>query len=361
MAAHEEVSEQADRRQTNEKLARERATSDSSAAKYAASERSADDDAERARMAGDKTLHAAREKHDLENSLSRMTPQARSGIERERAMEDSLRHDRVVVDAELRRQRDANARLLATLLLTEREQTDTCLRVERDRADARLQHRDEFLGMVCHDLRDLLSGIVLSARLIAGQSSAAQASESRRNADRIRSTADRMARLVSDLIDTASIGAGNLRVSRRSEDARRVLAECVETWGAHAAAHGVALEARASDEVHVKIDSERILQVLGNLITNAVRFSPRDSTIEVGFGRTGEDVRFYVKDQGPGIPQDKLELVFERFWQARKDGQHGLGLGLYIARCLVCAHGGRIWAESECGAGSTFCFTVPCA
>jgi signal transduction histidine kinase len=107
-----------------------------------------------------------------------------------------------------------------------------------------------------------------------------------------------------------------------------------------------------------KFDHERILQVLANLLTNAIKFTPAGGRILLRVEPVGQDVCFSVADTGPGIPSHQLESVFERFWQARSEDRRGLGLGLFISKGIVEAHGGRIWAESQPGKGSTFSFTL---
>jgi len=102
-----------------------------------------------------------------------------------------------------------------------------------------------------------------------------------------------------------------------------------------------------------RFDPARILQVLVNLLSNALKFTPRDGTVSVRVECVGAEVRFAVHDTGLGIPADKLEAVFERFVQIGPD-RRGVGLGLYISRCIMSAHGGRVWAESIPGQGSTF-------
>jgi signal transduction histidine kinase len=99
--------------------------------------------------------------------------------------------------------------------------------------------------------------------------------------------------------------------------------------------------------------------VLANLLANAIKFTPAGGTVLLRVEPVGQDVRFSVVDTGSGIPGHQLEAVFERFWQARSEDRRGLGLGLYISRGIVEAHGGRIWAESQPGEGSTFSFTLP--
>ena len=106
-------------------------------------------------------------------------------------------------------------------------------------------------------------------------------------------------------------------------------------------------------------DPARILQVLVNLIGNALKFTPAKGSVVVSVEQSGEEIRFSVRDTGRGIPEDQLEAVFERFLQIEKDDRRGVGLGLYISKCIVQGHGGRIWVESRIGEGSEFCFTIP--
>ena len=101
------------------------------------------------------------------------------------------------------------------------------------------------------------------------------------------------------------------------------------------------------------------MQIFGNIVGNAVRFTPKGGSITISASATGEHVQFAVRDTGPGIAPEHLAHVFERYWQAENDAQKGRGLGLYIARHLVEAQGGRIWVESRLGAGTTFFFTLP--
>ena len=169
-----------------------------------------------------------------------------------------------------------------------------------------------------------------------------------------------MNRLIGDLIDVASIDAGKLAVVPAMADGAALVREAVDTWAAPSAAKSIKLAiAPASGDTAATLDRERILQVLGNLITNAAKFSPRGSSVTCGVEHVADAVRFYVRDEGVGIPGDKLERIFERFWQVGRNDRRGLGLGLYISRCIVEAHGGRIWAESTPDVGSTFFFTLP--
>ena len=348
-----------ERKQTDESLAVERAKSDHALReKRAAVEHKADVVIERAREEADEVLTTARARADEKLRHPVSSEQARAAIAQEREREDQvLRGERASADETLRRERAAS---LARLFPLERDKTDLYLLTERARSDDALANRDDFLGMVSHDLRDLLNGIVVNAAFIADNTS--EEERGRRSlvaAQRIQRSAGRMGRLIGDLVDIASIDAGKLAIVPTVANAAGVVAEALETWGPPASTREIVLESSVHGPVPAKFDNERILQVLGNLITNGVKFSARGAKIVVGVEEVAGAAQFSVRDTGVGIPSDKLEAIFERFWQVGKNDHRGLGLGLYISKCLVDAHGGKIWVESELGVGSTFFFTVP--
>jgi signal transduction histidine kinase len=352
-----------ERKLTDQSLADERAKADTALAEKAAIERIAADVIEHARDTADQVLASARDAADQKLDAATTREQADSAIANERKHEDeAISELRAQADETLRREREASARMLARLMPLEREQTDQHLLTERARSDDAIANRDDFLGMVTHDLRDLLSVILLSTRLIASSASSRQDGQgSLLEAQRIERSARRMYRLIGDLVDVTSINAGKLAVVPIVADAATAVHEAVETWRPTALARSI--ELRVADVVHVeaRFDPERLLQVLGNLIANAVKFSAPGKAVTVGVERVGAEARFSVRDRGVGIPDDKLEAIFERFWQNGEQDRRGLGLGLYISHCIVAAHSGRIWAESELGAGTTFFFTVPIA
>ena len=146
----------------------------------------------------------------------------------------------------------------------------------------------------------------------------------------------------------------------QSGDATELISEAVEVFGHAARDKGISLEFAMSEAfLPALFDRERILQVLANLIANALKFTSSGGVVTVRADRVGDELRVSVLDTGTGIAVDKLEEVFERFWQVGKNDRRGLGLGLYISRSIVDAHGGRIWAESTLGIGSAFHFTIP--
>jgi signal transduction histidine kinase len=323
----------------------------------AAVEETADAVISLARARADQVLAAARAKTDEQWPGAAPAAQSRI-IAKERSLEDAaLRAERAEADETLREERAQHVGLVAI----EREETDKDLDSERARSDAAVTTRDEFLGIVTHDLRDLLGAMVGYAALIAKEVSQENHVELvAKHAQRIQRAGARMNRLIGDLIDVASIDAGMLAVTRDVADPAHVVTEAVDTFQAQAAAGGIALVSEiVPPSSPVAFDSARILQVLTNLLSNAIKFTPADGRVVVRLEPSGDDLRFSVSDSGVGIAADKLEAVFERFVQVAKNDRRGVGLGLYISRCIVEGHGGRIWAESRPGEGSTFCFTLP--
>jgi len=262
-------------------------------------------------------------------------------------------------DEILRAERGAGAALLAT----ERDETDKDLSHERSRSDDAVSTRDEFLGIVSHDLRNLLGAVMGFAGLIAKAESGEmqhQADQVLAHARRIQRSGARMSRLVGDLVDVASIEAGALAVTLQVGDPKLVVAEAVDTFQGQAAASGVSLVAETTSPAAVaEIDHARVLQVLVNLIGNAIKFTPSGGSVVVQLERTEHELRFSVRDTGRGISADQLGSVFERFHPVEKRDGSGVGLGLYISKCIVQGHGGHIWVESRPGEGSTFWFTLP--
>jgi signal transduction histidine kinase len=352
-----------DRDQTDDSLREEREETDRALVKrQAAVQEDADQVVQRARDNADAVLTAARDKADelMVNAAGGM-PTA-SVVEGREIEDDALRDERAMADATLQREREETARALARLLPVERDKTDRFLLTERARSDREIAQRDDFLGMVSHDLRNLLGGIVMSATILSQKSADSEdGAEVKAGTARIERYAARMNRLIGDLVDVASIDAGILAMTRVRADGRKLVAEAVETFRAAAAAKriGFEVDVAAEEELVADFDHERLLQVFANLISNALKFTAQDTTITVRAARDGEALHFSVTDRGIGVPAEMLELIFERFWQVGKNDRRGTGLGLYISRCIVDAHGGKIWAESVVGAGTTVHFTIP--
>jgi signal transduction histidine kinase len=344
-----------EREQTDESLRTERERVDEALQEQlAALDGTADAVINRARVRADATLAAARAKLDARPS------QSTSAVALERTREDAImEEERAEADEKLQAERAA----LAEAVAKEREETDKDLLAERARADIDLATRDEFMGIVSHDLRNLLHSVIGFAGLIAEEVAEPEHTTSvRRHAERIQRSGARMNRLIGDLVDVASIEAGLLAVTPEPSDPVQVATEAIETFQTQATAAGVRLVVHAPRPVGMcEIDPSRILQVLINLLSNAIKFTPRDGCVTVAVTLpVGDDaVSFSVEDSGQGIPRDKLEVIFERFHQVVKNDRRGMGLGLFISKCIVEGHGGHIWATSELGVGSKFSFTVP--
>jgi len=339
----------------------EREKTDHALAERQAAEEDSDLVVHRARESADAVLTEARAKADERLEASPHVG-AHATLAEARVLDDeALQEERASADEILRRERDENARVLSRLLPLEREKTDRFLLTERARSDVALSNRDNFLGLVSHDLRNLLSGIVMSAELLS-----ARAPENEDGAQtlvataRIQRYAARMNRLIGDLLDLGSIDAGKLAVTTARGDLSTLIAEAVETFQAAASAKGISLQTESVESpLRAEFDHDRMLQVLVNIIANGIKFTSQGGRIQVRGESAGDELRFSISDTGSGIPGHMLEAIFERFWQVGKDDRRGVGLGLYISRCIVEAHGGKIWAESTLGEGSTLYFTLP--
>ena len=350
------------RAHTDEGLRTEREKSDQEyAQRQSAIEDGSDAAIDKAREQADEALQAARDTADAREARNK-APMERESLDQERAHEDAtLQGERDTADAELRDEREERMLALAALLYLERAETDLRLSGERAYSDEALATRDHFMGMVSHDLRTLLGGIALQAALLKRDATEDEAGrKATQAADKIQRFTARMNRLIGDLVDVASIEAGHLRVAPALQDTTALVKDSFEAFQPLAAAHGLTLDVEVrGNTLMAKFDHERVLQVLANLLSNAIKFTPAGGRISLRVEPVDADVRFSVTDTGPGIPSHQLDVVFNRFWQARSQDRRGLGLGLYISRGIVEAHGGRIWAESEPDQGSTFLFTLP--
>jgi signal transduction histidine kinase len=308
----------------------------------------------------DAVLGAARDKAD--QLLDDGDAAAAIVVEAERDVEDAiLLADREAANQALEIERAETARILARLLPGERAETDEHLHAERVRADGAVANRDDFLGVVAHDLRDLLSGIIMSAAVISKTvGDDEQAGRVGAEIARIRRHAARANRLVCDLVDVASIDAGQLAIVPVPGDMAVLLTEVADEFRPAAAAKGIRLDVeQGGGPMLAPFDRARLFQVFGNLIANSIKFSPRDSRITLHGERGAGELQCSVRDEGAGIPADQIELVFERFAQVKHNDRRGLGLGLFIAKRIVEAHAGRMWAQSTLGHGTTVLFTIP--
>jgi signal transduction histidine kinase len=223
-----------------------------------------------------------------------------------------------------------------------------------DEARRAIQARDEVLAVVSHDLKNPLESVLLSASLLLR---APDPEQVRRYAEAVRRSGARMDRLVRELLDLSRMEAGQFRVELRPEQLEAIVEEALALLAPVAQERGVALGVAGGPLPQaVPCDRERILQVLSNLVGNALNFAPRGGHVAVRVALSDVEAEVAVADDGPGIPPEDLPHVFDRFWKRRADGT---GLGLAIVRGIVDAHGGRVRVESRVGGGTTFAFTLP--
>jgi PAS domain S-box-containing protein len=220
--------------------------------------------------------------------------------------------------------------------------------------------REEIAAIVSHDLRDPLHAATLSASLLMRPELSPE--QHRRHQEIIHRSLQRMDRLIADLLDVTRVEAGRLAVEQRPLDLGPLLQETCETVQPLAEAKGVRLECGDWQGLPTVLgDPHRLAQALANLLSNAIKHGPEGGTVWLTAEEEGGEVRIGVRDQGPGIASEELPRIFDRYWQARRGDSRGVGLGLAITKGIVEAHGGRIWVESQPGAGSAFYFTVPVA
>jgi len=223
--------------------------------------------------------------------------------------------------------------------------------------------KDEFTAIVSHELRTPLTSIRGSLGLLESGVLGPLPDRGRRMIQIAVQNTDRLVRLINDILDLERLDSDAMHLRETTCDAAQLVSRATEAMLPTAIAAGVTLVVDAAPATF-EADEDRLIQTLTNLLGNAVKFSPRGGTVRIGAERQCDQILFCVTDDGPGIACDKLESIFGRFQQidstdSRQTG--GTGLGLAISRAIVEHHGGRLWAESVPGAGSTFSFVVPAA
>ena len=328
-----------------------------------ASERQADLNRDAERAEADKAKLQSRTNSDASRDLWRADVGKRRA-ERQAARDERLRVEREITDQAIKTERlradaaterersyyQASAKSSAELLSQEQE--------SHQKTKATLTTREEFLAIVSHDLRNPLNHI-----LMAVQNLLEEPRDTKELASSINRSGGEMLRLIEDLLDVERIAVGKLTLHYEQHDVSEIIKQAVEELQEAAASKGITLEAKPQDVCgYVVCDRSRVMQVLSNLIENAIKFTPAKGQICVSCQRTGsesKEVQVSVSDTGEGIAPEKIKTIFERFSQINSQDRRGIGLGLYIAKMMVEEHPGRIWVESKLGAGSTFHFTLP--
>ncbi len=221
--------------------------------------------------------------------------------------------------------------------------------------------KDEFVSTVSHELRTPLTSIRGALGLLVSGRLGVMPEKAARLLEIASSNTDRLVRLINDILDIERMESGKATLIKSPANAVELIRQATDTMQQMAGEAGITIVVDA-ESVPLYADPDRIVQTLTNLIGNAVKFSPPQTTIRVTAKATDGNVLFRVADQGRGIPAEKLQLVFERFKQVDASDSRdkgGSGLGLAICRSIVRQHGGEIWVQSEAGRGSEFFFTIP--
>jgi signal transduction histidine kinase len=329
-------------------------------------------DARRALERKSKESSAANERSNGDESLASERRLADENLQAERKRGDDA--------IELERTEKQNAG--QELFTNERKATDKDLALERSNTDHGLKNaeqsllseqkahsdtktalttREEYLAIVSHDLRNPIGAISTCAGMLLDDILQSKlSSETRTWIEFIQRNADSALRLTSDLLDMERISAGKLEMQFGEYNISELLKETTENYASLAAPKSILLRTINSQaEVYVMCDRDRIMQVLSNLVGNAIKFTPEQGYITLQVQEREHDiVEISISDTGLGIPAEKKATIFERFSQIRKKDRRWLGLGLYISKQIIDAHQGHLWVDSVEDKGSTFYFTL---
>lgn len=221
--------------------------------------------------------------------------------------------------------------------------------------------KNEFVSVVSHELRTPLTSIRSALGLLSKGSLNNQPAKSQRMMEIAFDNTNRLVRLINDILDIERINSGKVTMEKQHCNAAQLTIQAVDEMRAMAEKAEIKLALKPV-EIQLWADPDRIVQTLTNLLSNAIKFSPANSTVSLSGKLQDSQILFQVKDRGRGIPEDKLETIFDRFQQvdaSNSRNQGGTGLGLAICRSIVQQHGGNIWVESTLDRGSTFYFTLP--
>lgn len=222
------------------------------------------------------------------------------------------------------------------------------------------QRKNDFINMASHELKTPITSMKLYLELLERRVQKSQDIKTIEALKKIQRQTDRLQELINDLLDVSRIQTGKLRFQKESFDLCEGVEETIEVVGQLAKNHRILFKKKAS--INVYADRFRIYQVLTNLLTNAIKYSPPESKIIIKVTKEDKKAVVSVQDFGIGIDQDQLKKVFDRLYQVTDSKEKtfpGLGMGLYISKEIIRRHHGKIWVESQKGKGSTFNFTLP--
>ena len=362
------------RRRTDESLLNERTrTNVSITESRAETEKQTDSNIEQKRDAADRKTSKARTSTD--SDLAAKTDGTHhSLLQKERQTSDiKIKLERTQADAFIESERDQANTITIEILDKERKQTDKNLKTERaqnddessqileklsdevkehDKTKFSVTTRDELITILSHDLRNPIGAISTSAELIAEQTTEPTLVQM---VELIKRNANIALQLIQDIFEMESIAQGKFELHIEKQNLYQLLQESVESFQHAAAEKKISLELTPVDSiVEIPFDRVRIWQVISNLLGNAVKFTPSGGSIKVSLELNSDEAVIAIRDNGIGIPAEKLNIIFNRFSQIASKNRTGLGLGLYISKIFVEAHKGRIWVDSSPGQGSTF-------
>jgi signal transduction histidine kinase len=227
-------------------------------------------------------------------------------------------------------------------------------------ANNAVKAKQELLGIVSHDLRNPLGTIIMNTELLKRNMQKLTNNEKAIiMCDAILRSSNSMKVLISDLLELSKLEAGNLKLNITTFNINELMERVQEQMKPILKSKSVHLDLKYEKNKFISCDFEKILRVICNLLGNSVKFSQEEETVELAVSSTLSTFLFVIKDHGPGIQQEQLSQIFEKFWQSGLQANKGAGLGLAIAKNIVEAHRGSIWVESELGHGSSFFFNVP--
>ena len=223
--------------------------------------------------------------------------------------------------------------------------------------------KEQMLAIVCHDMKNPLCIIQLEAQMllkVAEQHCMNLFSEEVKNqANRILKTTDRLKTLIVDLIDKNKSEEGIFDLHKIDCDLSQLLQELIEANRPLVREKNLSIQTFLPEKYFVSVDKNRIFQVLSNILSNAIKFTPINGSIQVAIKKSGNVSIVSISDTGPGIKNSEIDFIFEKYWAGSCDGQSETGLGLFICKKIIEAHGGSIRAENVVGKGARFCFSLP--
>jgi signal transduction histidine kinase len=382
---NEKLTFQTERTNTDKSLSEERKkTNESISQANGAAEKKTDASVQTHRDKADEITLTARKRTDSEPdfSASRNNTVSNQRLNEERSRSDiAVEQERARVDLAMIQEREIKSIIESNRFHQERVKTDESLAVERTYTDSvvskgmdqlstevtehaktkdSLTTRDEFLTIVSHDLRNPIGAVSSCMELLLAESADRSFSEDTKSWLQLaKRNADSSLRLIGDILDLERLAEGKLELSMANNDIKSLAIESTESFFHLAGLKNISISHDQVVAGDVSCDRGRVTQILSNLIGNAIKFTPRNGTIELKTTWTSDSVTVSVTDNGPGIQKKELKNIFEKFAQLKSKDRTGLGLGLYISKMLVEAHQGILWVESSLGEGSTFSFRLP--